>query len=40
MKKVVPSPTTDLASRRPPWFLTIEYEVASPSPLPFAFVVK
>lgn len=35
MWTVVLPPTVDSTAKYAPWFLTIEYEVASPSPRPF-----
>ena len=37
---VVPSPTLDAIPMWPPWRRTMEYEVASPRPVPVARVVK
>ena len=37
---VVPHPSFDSTVTNPPWFLTIECEVARPRPLPFCLVLK
>ncbi len=38
--KTLPRPTSERTLMAPPWFLTTEYAVARPSPLPRCLVVK
>ncbi|CAM3874195.1 hypothetical protein COSO111634_27720 [Corallococcus soli] len=40
MMKAVPSPTLLCTLMVPPWFFTMRWQMASPSPVPFCFVVK
>ena len=37
--KVVPSPTRLVTEMLPPWFFTMRWQMASPSPVPFCLVV-